>query len=222
MHQPKQHVLESFFAFTQALGIQERVLRWDIPIPEEARTTLRRHLPSGKDYLVICPCASVADRNWDPLRYAQVASHAHARHGLAIVLCGGASELEFTYGRLITEHAQCPVTNLIGMTDLKQLLALLQGARLVLAPDSGPAHLANAVGTPVIGLYAATNPDRARPYNWPGLVVNRYPEAVHSKYGKDLNELPWGVRVRDPAAMQHIGVADVTAVLDNFLQGTTL
>lgn len=220
--QPGQHVIDSFFGFSEALGIKDKHLRWDIPIPEEARATLREHLPGDKPYLVISPCSSMAYRNWDPLRYAAVADYAYTQHGLAIVLSGGPSAIEHEFGRIITEQCRCPLTNLIGKTTLKQLLALLEAATLVIAPDAGPAHLANAVGTPVIGLYATTNPERARPYNWPELVVNRYPEAVHWKYGKAVEALPWGIRVRDAGTMERITVEDVTAMLDKFLQPKTL
>jgi heptosyltransferase I len=100
---------------------------------------------------------------------------------------------------------------------LKQLLALLEAAKLVIAPDSGTAHLANAVGTPVISLYATTNPDRARPYNWPQYVVSKYPEAVLTKFGKTVAAIPWGTRVRDHGTMQRIQVDNVTSMLDRLL-----
>ena len=213
-YQPHQHVIDSFFGFSEALGIAQKRLLWDIPIPEEARTSLQEHLPAGKPYLVISPCSSMAYRNWDALRYAEVASYANKKYGLAIVLSGGPSAIEHEFGRLITAHCGCAVTNLIGKTTLKQLLALLQAAKLVIAPDAGPAHLANAMGTPVIGLYATTNPERARPYNWPQYVVNKYPEAILAKYGKPAAEMPWGTRVRDSGTMQRIKVEDVTNKLD--------
>lgn len=217
-YQPEQHVIDSFFGFSEALGIPQKFLNWDIPIPEEARVTLQELLPAGSPYLVISPCSSMAYRNWDALRYAEVADYASRTYGLTVVLSGGTSAVEHEFGRIISEHCQCAVINLIGKTSLKQLLALLQHAMLVIAPDAGPAHLANAVGTPVIGLYAATNPDRARPYNSPQLVVNRYPEAVHCKYGKPVDALPWGIRVRDAGTMLRISVEDVTAMVDKFMQ----
>jgi heptosyltransferase I len=94
---------------------------------------------------------------------------------------------------------------------------VLQRAEAVISPDAGPAHLATAVGTPVIGLYACTNPDRARPYLSADYLVNHYPEAVEAKFGKKVDELPWGVRVRDEGTMARIAVADVTAVLERLL-----
>jgi heptosyltransferase I len=100
---------------------------------------------------------------------------------------------------------------------LKQLLAVISRACAMIAPDSGPAHLATAVGVPVVGLYATTNPDRARPYFSADYVVNRYPEAVQAKHGKPPAELPWGIRVRDPGTMDRITVSDVTAALDRLM-----
>jgi heptosyltransferase I len=217
-YQPAQHVIDSFFGFSEALGISQKHLQWDIPIPQEARASVQAQLPADAPYLVISPCSSMAYRNWDALRYAEVANYASDHYGLSVVLSGGPSALEKEFGRIISEHCRCTVINLIGKTTLKQLLALLQDARLVIAPDAGPAHLANAVGTPVIGLYATTNPDRARPYNSPQLVVNHYPEAVHCKYGKPVDALSWGIRVRDTGTMLRITVDDVTAMLDKFMQ----
>jgi heptosyltransferase I len=107
--------------------------------------------------------------------------------------------------------------NLIGQTNLKQLLAIIKGARGVIAPDSGPAHMATAVSTPVIGLYACTNPDRARPYLSGDYVVNRYPEAVQAKYGVSVDDVPWGSRVREPDTMARIKIDDVIVKLDKLL-----
>jgi heptosyltransferase I len=73
------------------------------------------------------------------------------------------------------------------------------------------------VGTPVIGLYACTNPQRARPYLSEAYTVNRYPEAVQAKYGKMPSQLPWGTRVREPGTMERIRVEDVTRMLDKLM-----
>ena len=104
--------------------------------------------------------------------------------------------------------------NLIGKTTLKQLLAILARATVVLCPDSGPAHMATAVGTPVVGLYATSNRHRTGPYYSQRLVVDKYPEAVAREFGRPVESLRWGQRVRDPAAMSLITVADVIVKLD--------
>ena len=59
------------------------------------------------------------------------------------------------------------IQNLVGQTSLKQLLAVLKLGHLVIAPDTGPAHMAVTVGTPVVGLYAHSNPKRTGPYLYP-------------------------------------------------------
>ncbi len=218
-----EHVLESFLGFAHALGIEESELRWDIPIPYPALQFAAETLPPGPQTLIISPCSSMAYRDWNAEGYAQVAAHAIERHGMRVLLTGGKSRREWLMGAQINAalerlgHAG-EAENLIGKTDLKQLLALLEAADVLLAPDSGPAHLATAVGTPVIGLYACTNPDRARPYLSERWLVNRYPEAVAAKYEQPIDELPWGIRVKDAGTMERIEPEAVCATLDRLIQ----
>jgi heptosyltransferase I len=137
------------------------------------------------------------------------------------VLNGGPSTIEHEYGQKISRLCKHTPVNLIGKTNLKQVLAILQQAKLLIAPDSGPAHMAMVVGTPVIGLYAATNPDRARPYLCPNLVLNRYLDAVYKKYEKSVDEVPWGSRIREPGTMEQNSVEYVKAMLDQCMAATS-
>jgi heptosyltransferase I len=210
---PQQHVMDSFFGFTETLGIKQRQLRWDIPIADQERTYIEELLPPGT-ILVISPCSSMSYRNWIAERYAAVADYASEQLGLSVVLSGGPSPLERKFGEDIQRHAKTPLTNLIGKTNLKQLLALLDCAWALISPDSGPAHMATAVNTPVIGLYACTNPDRARPYFSADTTIDRYHEAVIDKHGKPPKQLPWGLRIRDSGTMARITVMDVIKKLN--------
>lgn len=92
----------------------------------------------------------------------------------------------------------------------------------MISPDSGPAHMSTAMDTPVIGLYATTNPDRARPYLSSNWVVNRYPDSLKKKYHKQVTDVSWGTRVRDKWAMNMITVDDVTKMIDKFMQLSSL
>lgn len=213
------HVMDSMFAFLEALGIKERVLRWDIPIPAEAQAFAEKNLPAGR-LLVISPCSSERRnnfRNWPAERYAAVADAARQEHGFNIALTGGGSDLERWYGEEISRLMAHKPLNLIGKTSLKQLLSVLQWADVLVSPDSGPAHMATTVGTPVIGLYASSNPLRTGPYLSQQWVVNRYPEAVQAAFGKPMEELPWGKRVREPDVMERILVDDVLERLDKLV-----
>ena len=112
-------------------------------------------------------------RNWRPERYAALAEHAVRRHGMRVILAGGPSELERRMGAQIERRGGVPLVNQIGKDTLPQLLALLARATVLVSPDSGPAHMATMVGTPVVGLYAATNPARSGPYLSRPLVRRR-------------------------------------------------
>jgi heptosyltransferase I len=217
-YQPRQHVIDSFFGFTEALGINEHRYQWDIPIPDEAHAFAQQHINQDRPVLVISPCSSMAYRNWNIAGYAAVADYAVEKYNMQIVLTGGPSTLEKHYGNEISRKVKHPLCNLIAQTSLKQLLAILDRATAVVAPDAGPAHMATAVNTPVIGLYATTNPDRARPYLSTEYTVNHYPQAVLDKYGQSVDEVPWGTRVRDEGTMDRITIDDVTAMLDRLMQ----
>lgn len=220
---PRQHVMDGLFGFAEAIGISERVLRWDIPVSPADRDFAAAHVDQNRPTLIISPCSSQRFRNfrnWSAENYAAVADYAAHTHDAQTILTGASTALELEYGRRIAElcRKQEPV-NLIGKTTLKELLCVLEAASALICPDSGPAHMANAVRTPVIGLYASSNKGRTGPYFYPHLVVDKYPEAVAQEFGKDVGEIPWGGRVRNPDVMSLIEVEDVTARVDQVLSG---
>jgi heptosyltransferase I len=213
----ERHVMDGLFEFATALGIEAGPPRWDIPVDDADRAFAASAIGIGEPALLISPCTGQRFRNfrnWRAERYAAAADHAHERHGARIVLTGGSTELEREYGEQISRLARCELTNLIGRSTLKQLLCLIERASVVLCPDSGPAHMATAVGTPVVGLYASSNRFRTGPWASQDLVVDKYPEAVRDEFGCAVSEIRWGRRVRDPHVMDRIEVADVTAKLD--------
>ncbi len=134
-------------------------------------------------------------------------------HGMTVLLTGGPSSDERNMADMIETMCSHKPLNLVGKTTLPELVALLQLAEAVIAPDTGPAHIASALGTPVIGLYAATNPQRAAPYNFKQLVVSRYAQALERYYGQTLEQAPWGKRIQNDECMALIKAEDVTAVL---------
>ncbi len=215
-----EHVMEGFLGFLTTLGIKDKSIHWDIPIPSEALDQAQKHIPEGQKTLVISPCASARFRNfrnWHVEGYAALADHAIQKQGLRVILMGGPTAVEKQYGAQISKLVKSPILNLIGKTGLKELLALLSRATVVLAPDSGPAHIANAAGTPVIGLYATTNPNRARAYLSEKWLVNQYPEAVRTYLGKSVDEVCWGTRIRHEEAMSLIKIEAVTQKLDQLM-----
>src|SRR5262249_60891973 len=107
--------------------------------------------------------------------------------------------------------------NQVGKDTLPQLLALLSRATVLLAPDSGPVHMATMVGTPVIGLYAATNPARSGPYLSRHWCIDAYAQAALTFRGCQPEALPWTHKIEVPGVMDLISVGEVTGKLDELL-----
>ena len=215
----RQHVVDSFLEFPKRLGL-DAVMRWDLPVAEHALDSVR-HLIDGDRLLVINPCAVAKSRNWrnwNAEGYAAVADYAAQHHGMTVALSGGPASVERDMADAIEAKCHCKPLDLVGRTSLPELVALLELADIVIAPDTGPAHIASALGTPVIGLYAATNPQRAAPYNFKHYVVNRYPEALKKYYGLGVDQAPWGKRILNDECMSLIKPDDVTRMLDRVLQ----
>ena len=99
---------------------------------------------------------------------------------------------------------------------LKQLPALLERADLVMTPDSGPMHIANAMGSKVLGLHAASNPGRSGPYSDRRYCVDRYDDAARRFLGKAASELKWGTKIEVPGAMDLVGIDDAIAAFERF------
>ncbi|QJQ95575.1 MULTISPECIES: glycosyltransferase family 9 protein [Halomonadaceae] len=214
------HVVESFMDFARLLGVEDTSLEWRLPIPEVARDEALR-LTGEASYLLISPCSSVRlrnYRNWSAEGFASVIEHAWSQYRLKTMLTGSGTTVEREMGARIAALApREALIDGIGRVSLKGLLALIERARVVIAPDSGPVHMANALGTPTIGLYATSNLERTGPYCWRHKAVDRYPEAVRTYLHKEPEELSWGERVRHPNAMSLIHAEDVIERLDDLL-----
>ncbi|MCG6201406.1 glycosyltransferase family 9 protein [Psychromonas antarctica] len=211
------HVLDSFFEFSYFLGIQKTTPSWNIPLADADVQFAQQLRQDNKPLFVISPAASKDERNWLTERYATVADYA-VQQGFQVVLCGSPAAREVKLGNDIQGLMAEDVTNLIAKTSLKQLTAVIREAKLILAPDSGPAHIATTQGTPVIGLYGHSNPNRTRPYLSEETLISVYEKHVQAQHKKPLSELPWSARAKG----NHI-MADISAqqVIDMFNQITT-
>ena len=211
-----EHVLDAMASFLEPLGLAQTQARWDLPIPDSAHAFAAQHLPGEQPTLLVSPVSSHRLRNWRADRYATVLDHASLALGWRVVLCGGPSAFEREFADTILSRMQSRPLDLVGKDTLKQLLALLQRADLVLCPDSGPMHMANAVGTPVLGLHAASNPARSGPYSDRQWCVDRYDDAARKFRRKPADALAWGTKLEYPGVMDLIEVDDVLERLDAF------
>jgi len=220
----RQHVLDSFLEFPRHFDL-EPVIDWQLPVSKTAIETMKKQLPVDKKLFIINPCAVAKTknwRNWSAEGNAAIADHVSEKYGMQVVLTGGSSQLEKDTANEILSLCKSAVPlNLVSATSIDELVALLQLADVVLAPDTGPVHIASALGTDTIGLYASTNPERAGPYNHMQNVVNRYPQALLEYNNKTVAEASWGERIKTAECMKLITVDDVIVQIENILRTST-
>ncbi len=210
----QQHQVQGFLSFARALDLDVDEPQWNLPVSDASKDFAQQVLAGEQRTLLISPCSSHVLRNWSAERYAAVADHAIENLGMRVALSGGAGELELSTGTAIEQSMAHEAVNLIGKDTLPQSLALLQRAHIVLSPDSGPTHLANALGTPVIGLYACTWSKRSGPYNSLDLCVDKFSDAAKQFLGKIPQDLRWGTRIEQPGVMDLIQVDEVIEKLE--------
>jgi heptosyltransferase I len=174
---PRAHTLDMFLEFLDALGVpRPEPLEWRIPFTEEERRARDAFFAPlrGRPVAAIVPASALRKKDWLPERYARVVDALEHDFGFRTLLAGGPGERETRLAREIVERARAEPAWGLG-DGVRRLAWLLAGSDLVIAPDTGPVHLARALEVPVIGLYGHTNPWRVGPYRkYQDLWVDRY------------------------------------------------
>ena len=215
------HLADSFLAFVAELGADISDIEWNLPVADADHAWAKEqlaHLP--RPLIAIHPCASKQERNWLFERYAETLRMARDKWQAGFVLTGGSTKAEQDFCSRLATIAPACCLNLCGQTTTKQLAAVLAQADVLLAPDTGAVHLARAMNTPVIGLYAVASPNLTGPYAAQQYIINHYPEAVHQFLGKDPDQVPWNTRVHHPEAMALIKTEEVLQKIDSLFEYT--
>ncbi|MEM9531217.1 MAG: glycosyltransferase family 9 protein [Pseudomonadota bacterium] len=215
---PGKHVIDGLLSFLPEAGLKvpERPT-WRLPLAPGDLAFAQQHVDPARRTLTISAVSSHALRNWLPERYAQVADYAAGEHQMQVILAGAPTEFERQFNADIAARMSEPVLDLTGRDTLKELAGLLGASDAVLAPDTGPMHIANALGTPVIGLHAASNPRRSGPYDSLRWCVDAYDEAARKYRGKPAAELRWGAKIEEEGVMELVTVEAVKQRLDALL-----
>ena len=120
-------------------------------------------------FVAINPVAFWKTKLWEDSKFAELGDRIRQELGIGVILTGGeAGPLERIKVRMKTA-----AFNLGGQTTLRELAALYRDASLVITTDSGPMHLAAAMGTPVVALFGPTDPARTGPYGGGHRIVRR-------------------------------------------------
>lgn len=206
----EEHLAESFMAFAGAIGACTTTFNWSLPLNEEdilwANTIIDNKYIKN---VVIHPCASKVERGWCIYKFAELIKSLHYHQGINVILTGGSSTREVEFCGLLNFLTGNVCTNLTGNLSLKKLAALLSIADALIAPDTGPVHIANAFNTPVIGLYAVITSKLSGPWGNNFYVVDKYEEAVEKLLSVKKGKLKWGTRVHSLEAMDLITVDNV-------------
>lgn len=215
-----EHLAEGFMGFAKHLGIetpsQPQDFDFSIYTSEEDQAWAKAVRTEDK-MIAINAAASKAERTWKAEHYAKLIDEVVAKYDCQVVLTGGPAANEIELAAEIEKLTNSSVDNLVGKTKHKQICALLGEVDCLIAPDTGPAHIAVAMGAPVIGLYAVARSGLSGPYQNPNYTVDAYPQAVEKFLGKKFEEAGWHERVHHADAMDLITVEDVLAKLEAVL-----
>lgn len=175
-HAP-QHVQDQYFEFLTALNVPFAPVEWDIgPWPQEREWQREFVRQFDRPLASIVVATSKPQKDWLPERWAEVVDALWSDFGLQPVLVGGRSPRELHAESIILERAKHRPHSALG-SGLRNLVGILDASSLVLAPDTGPLHIAVALDRPVVSLIGYTNPKRTGPYRkFHDLIVDAYGE----------------------------------------------
>lgn len=165
-----RHVIEKNLRLAAAVGAKSGDLEFPIaPVQSEATAVLeRRHIAH---YALLNPCAAWPNKRWPAERFGRLAKILRDRHGLTSVVLWGPDE-----GRLaqLVVGASDDAAMAAPETKLPDLVALARGAKLIVSGDTGPLHIAAALGVPAVALFGPTNPKRNGPWRVDDISLSRY------------------------------------------------
>ncbi len=174
---PVQHVQDQYFEFLKHLGVEPDPVEWHIGPWENEREWQRSFISQfDRPLASIVVATSKPEKDWAPERWAAVCDTLSERYGLQPVLVGGHADRERDAAALITAASKSKPFSALG-SGLRNLVAILDKSEVVLAPDTGPLHIAVALGRPVISLMGYTDPRRTGPYrSSPDLIIDAFHE----------------------------------------------
>lgn len=198
---PVQHVQDQYLEFLDHLRVPHTPLTWGLG-PWDGELAWRDEWRARFDRptAAIVVATSKPEKDWPPERWAAVCDALESDYGLQPVLVGGTSPRERAAEAAIVRAASRPPVSALG-SGLRKLVSILDTSDLVLSPDTGPLHMAVALGRPVISLMGYTNPRRTGPYR-------RFHDLMIDAYGDPGEDYRPSMENR-PGRMQRITVRDV-------------
>jgi heptosyltransferase-1 len=163
------HVIYKNLALLAPLKVQDRRVRFPMDVPQTATVAqVAIRLPAG--YVLINPGAAWPNKQWPPERFGSVAAQILEDIGFRSLVLWGPGEQEIAHRVAETSSGAAEVAP---PTTISDLLGIAKGARLMISGDTGPLHIAGAVGTPIVALFGPTRPDRNGPWGLYDVALSR-------------------------------------------------
>jgi lipopolysaccharide heptosyltransferase I len=207
IHPSGAHKVEHNLSLAEAAGAKVSAPRFWLPQSQEAGEWVANELGTRgvSEFYVLSPGGGWRSKCWPAERFGKLHRELAKLHGWRGIVSFGPGEEALA--NEVIEAAGDPPPIALGMS-LLQLIALLRRARFVVAADTGPLHLAAALGTPVLGLFGPTDPARNGPYGTRSIVVRKaLPEETTYKRGTLCS-----------AAMLRIEVEDVLCAASQLME----
>jgi lipopolysaccharide heptosyltransferase I len=158
-----EHAVERYLRVARALGAPEGPREFPVVVPAAAEQEADGLLaPMAAPLAVLHPAARWPTKLWTPEAFAAVGDALADGLGARVAITGGGADVDAA--EAVAARMGRPALNLAGRTSLKVLAAILRRAAVMVTVDSGPMHLAAALGTPLVGLFGPTSPARTGPY----------------------------------------------------------
>ena len=172
------HLVDFYLKIVQTITASETQAQFVFPPDPDASDSmsslLKSHGVKPDNYAVLISGSAHRDKCWPARRFAALAYKISSQFHLSIVATGTASEKDTVES--MKNQANVPIANLAGQTSLSELIALLRAAKLVVSNDTGPGHIAAALGPPLVMIFGRSNPARVAPYARPQCVAAIEPD----------------------------------------------
>jgi heptosyltransferase I len=162
--------LNHYLKFADYLGIARAPVAWQFALTADEKIAVAEHLRQvRRRFAVLFVGTRWQSKQWFPAQIAECAELLQAEHQLDVVLLGTKEDRPIAREAMARAHG--PMIDLVGFTSLREALGVIERAVVAVGPDTGLMHVAAAVGTPVISLWGATNPQRTGPYGFTELAI---------------------------------------------------
>jgi heptosyltransferase-1 len=208
----EEHVIHKNLSMLRALGIRMPSIEFPLEIrrPEIAAAARSRlGLRDAQPFAIINPGAAWPNKRWPPVYFGEVASALSKRHGLRSIVLWGPDEQQIAETVVAASRGTAALSP---QTTLADLVSLTKAATVMVSGDTGPLHVAAAVGTPIVGVYGPTNPERNGPWAEDDLAVSRF-RVCECRYQRKCRTPRW--------CLLDISPREVMDLVDRRLAGFT-